>query len=338
MRQETGWSEATVCPYRARTEAFLGWLGPETHTVADIALADVDRYLGAKGAPGGCCRITLRNHVSALRAFFRFAERRGRRASGLSAAITAPRVYRDAGLPVGPTADDVRRLLETTEGDSPADLRDRAVLLLLSSYGLRAGEVRGLRLDDIDWEAETFRVRRSKAGSTAVFPLSRRLGDALLRYLREARPPCGDREIGARDLEWHRAAVAQARAVAGGSILAFCVSIAAVTVRPTRTRATAAGPRAHVGWAQARPGGTLPAVRAAGVGADGLATAPGLGGSVALVREMTTIARACLMPIPKENDQRSNLKTIGRSGRARKERGAWRRRRGSAIFFLERRL
>ncbi len=195
MRQETGWSEATVRPYRARTEAFLGWLGPESHTVADITLADVDRYLGAKGAPGGCCRITLRNHVAALRAFFRFAERRGRRASGLSAAITAPRVYRDAGLPVGPTADDVRRLLETTEGDSPADLRDRAVLLLLSSYGLRAGEVRGLRLDDIDWEAETFRVRRSKAGSTAVFPLSRRLGDALLRYLREARPHCGDREI-----------------------------------------------------------------------------------------------------------------------------------------------
>ena len=42
--------------------------------------------------------------------------------------------------------------------------------------------------------------------------------------------------------------------------------------------------------------------------------------------------------IPKENDQRSNLKTIGRSGRARKERGAWRRHRGSAIFVLERRL
>ncbi|MDE0263301.1 MAG: site-specific integrase [Bryobacterales bacterium] len=195
MRREAGWSEATVRTYHARTEEFLSQLGPETHTVADITLADVDRHLGGKGAPGGCSRITLRNHVSALRAFFRFVERRGRRAPGLSAAITAPRVYRDAGLPVGPTADEVRRLLETTAGDSAADLRDRAVLLLLSSYGLRAGEVRGLRLDDIDWEAETFRVRRSKVGRTSVFPLSRRLGDALLRYLREARPHCGDREI-----------------------------------------------------------------------------------------------------------------------------------------------
>jgi integrase len=86
-------------------------------------------------------------------------------------------------------------LLSTTEGDSAAALRERVVLLLLSSCGPRAGEVRGLQLDDIDWEAETLRVGRSKTGSAAVFRLSRPLGDALLRYLREARPHCGDREI-----------------------------------------------------------------------------------------------------------------------------------------------
>lgn len=160
-----------------------------------MTLADVGRHLGEKGAPCGCSRITLRNHVSALRAFFRFVERRGRRATGLSAAITAPRVYADAGLPVGPTADKVRRLLDTTVGDSAADLRDRAVLVLLSSNGSRGSEVRGVRLEKIDSEAETFRVRRSKVVRTSVFPLFHRLGDVLLRYLREARPHCGDREI-----------------------------------------------------------------------------------------------------------------------------------------------
>ena len=194
MRREAGLAETTVRSYQARADAFLGWLGRDAGAVADITVADVDRYLGEKGA-AGCSRITLRNHATALRAFFRFAERRGGRAPGLSANIAAPRVYRDAGLPAGPSADEVRRLLETTAGDSAADLRDRAVLLLLSDYGLRAGEVRGLRLDDLDWEAETLRVRRSKTGRSAVFPLSRRVGTALLRYLREARPRCDDREI-----------------------------------------------------------------------------------------------------------------------------------------------
>ena len=161
------------------------------HTVADITLAHVDSYLGGKGVSGGCSRITLRNHATALRAFFRFVEHRGRRAPSVSAAITASRLRRDAGLPLGSTADEVGRLL-ATEGNSAADLRNQQVLRLLSTYGLRAGKVRGLQLDDIGWEAETSRVRLSKTGSAAVFPLSRRLGDALLRYLHEARPHCGD--------------------------------------------------------------------------------------------------------------------------------------------------
>ena len=68
-------------------------------------------------------------------------------------------------------------------------------LLLLSAYGLRAGEVRILRLEDIDWEAETLRVRHSKTARGDLFPLTRSLGEALLRYLREARPRRPDCEV-----------------------------------------------------------------------------------------------------------------------------------------------
>lgn len=50
------------------------------------------------------------------------------------------------------SAEDLERLLATTEGDRPEDLRDRALLLTLCVYGLRAGEARGLRLDDIGTE------------------------------------------------------------------------------------------------------------------------------------------------------------------------------------------
>ena len=180
MRREAGLYEATIRSYHARAGAFPGWLGRGRGTVAGITVADIDRYLSENGAAGGCSAITLRNHPTALRAFFRLAELRGWRAPGLTKSFTAPCVYPDAGLPAGPSADEVRRLLETTVGDRTLYASNRAVLVLLSAYGLRAGEGHGHRLDDLDWQAKTLRVCRSKTGRIVAFPLSRRLGAALL--------------------------------------------------------------------------------------------------------------------------------------------------------------
>ena len=60
--------------------------------------------------------------------------------------------------------------------------------MLFVTYGLRAGEVAGLRLDDLDWENEIIRVRCPKPGRTHVWPLSQDVGHAILRYIREVRP------------------------------------------------------------------------------------------------------------------------------------------------------
>ena len=94
--------------------------------------------------------------------------------------------YPDENVRSTLSRDDVRRLLATTDGDRPGDTRDRAILMLLIVYGLRAGEVRSLRLDDLDWENETLRVRRPKTGRTDLFPLSQAVGQAIVRYLVEA--------------------------------------------------------------------------------------------------------------------------------------------------------
>ena len=134
-----------------------GGIGPDrgstgNRTLADIPVGAVDCALSDKEPRDGRIRTraTIRNHADALRAFFRFAEDRGWCRPGLAATITSPRVYKNATLPAGPSAEDLERLLATTEGDQPEDLRDLALLLTLSVYGLRAGEARGLRLDDID--------------------------------------------------------------------------------------------------------------------------------------------------------------------------------------------
>jgi integrase len=74
-------------------------------------------------------------------------------------------------------------------------LRDYAILQLLASYGLRAGEVSRLRLDDIDWHAETLHIRHSKTGAHSLLPLLETVGEALVEYLRHGRPETDVREI-----------------------------------------------------------------------------------------------------------------------------------------------
>ena len=197
MRQERGWSEATIRDRRARTDAFLRQHCTRIGALVDVSVATIDRALRARHARTGHprCRTTIRTHADTLRAFFRFAEDRGWSRPGIAAAIVAPRVYRDAVLPVGPSREEQRLLLASTERDTPADLRDRALLLTLLAYGLRAGEVCALQLNDVDWNAETLCVRRPKTGRTDRFPVSRRVGEALARYLRHARPPTDIRTL-----------------------------------------------------------------------------------------------------------------------------------------------
>jgi site-specific recombinase XerD len=130
----------------------------------------------------------MHDYAQRLRAFFRFAEARGWCLPGIANGIMTPRFMRGDSVPRGLKREDVLRLLATTEGDRPVDKRDRAILMLFIAYGLRAGEVGGLRLDNLDWEKERLWVRCPKPGRTHAYPLSRGVGEAILRYIREVRP------------------------------------------------------------------------------------------------------------------------------------------------------
>jgi integrase len=107
----------------------------------------------------------------------------------------SPRLYRREGLPEGPQWEDVQRLLASTRGDRPAEIRDHAILLLLAVYGLRRGEVASLTLDDLDWVGERIHVPRPKQRRAQCYPLLPAVGEALLRYLRTVRPRCSHRAL-----------------------------------------------------------------------------------------------------------------------------------------------
>ncbi len=86
-------------------------------------------------------------------------------------------------------------LAATRRDRSAVGRRDYAILLLLATYGLRAGEVTRLRLDDIDWRRERFSITQSKNRRTSHLPLLVSAGTAILDYLKHVRPKSQHRQV-----------------------------------------------------------------------------------------------------------------------------------------------
>lgn len=85
---------------------------------------------------------------------------------------------------------DVQRLLASTETDHPYELLDRAILLLLAVNGMRIGEIRRIRLCDVDWDNRTLTIPLTKQRRARMCPVIPALAAAIERYVREVRPKC----------------------------------------------------------------------------------------------------------------------------------------------------
>lgn len=191
-----GLSKETLRKNGDAARVFLQWLGgrSDRDSLSRIGLADIDQYLNWR-MPG--LRRATRHGVSqCLRSFLRYLHAEKLIAKDLSSAVSGPIMYKFEDIPRAFTEQQVKALLETTRQDeTPTGLRDHAILMLLSTYGLRAGEVVRLRLDDIDWRADRLRVRQSKSGAESSLPLLPPVGEALLHYLRRGRPQTEIREV-----------------------------------------------------------------------------------------------------------------------------------------------
>jgi site-specific recombinase XerD len=141
-------------------------------------------------------RSTRKELAGSLRQFLRYLHRQGFLIRDLAPALTSPSLYALESIPAALRPEEVSAVLQITEKDrTPIGLRDFAILTLLSTYGLRAGEVIGLRLEDVDWRHDRLRVHRSKTGGETLLALLAPVGSAILRYLRHGRPETAAREV-----------------------------------------------------------------------------------------------------------------------------------------------
>jgi site-specific recombinase XerD len=180
-------SDATRRAYRVDVEEFASWLrarGTRLDAVDVRTLADYAAALGA-ARPGRVPRrlapATVARKLAAVRAFLRSALGAARVPDG----SFAPR--RPRRLPDAPTVSDVDFALAALDGDEPLALRNRALVELVYSAGLRSAEAVGLDLADVSFEQEHVRVR-GKGSKERVVPLGEEAAHRLGRYLRDGRP------------------------------------------------------------------------------------------------------------------------------------------------------
>lgn len=196
LKEERGLAKPSIRALMWEARHFCKWLIQRLGEAefANLSVRDIDAYMDSR-APG-LTRKSLKDVAERLRGFLRYLHRNDQHAEDLSRHVIAPILYAYEGIPSILTTEQIEAVLGAAAQDtSSLGLRDHAILQLLAKYGLRSGEVGRLQIDDIDWRADTLRVRRTKNNTIVVLPLMEPVGNAILHYLREGRPQADVRTL-----------------------------------------------------------------------------------------------------------------------------------------------
>ncbi|MCA1677655.1 MAG: site-specific integrase [Actinobacteria bacterium] len=183
---ERGLAAGTVWDYVHAVRPFLeareaaGGLELEGLTATEVCAFVVAR---CPGQARGSAKLT----VTAMRSLLGFLHVAGIISRPLAGAVPSAASWRLAGLPRALEPGQVRRLLAACDRCTAPGRRDLAILTVLARLGLRAGEVAGLELDDVDWRAGEI-VVRGKGRRSERLPLPADVGEAITAYLRRGRP------------------------------------------------------------------------------------------------------------------------------------------------------
>ncbi|HZL49078.1 MAG TPA: site-specific integrase [Solirubrobacteraceae bacterium] len=199
---ERGLAESTVIGYVDAVKPFLAGLDEDGLDLWELTAARVTAFVVARcpGQSRGAAKMT----VTALRSLLGFLHVEGLIAGSLLGAVPSAASWRLSGLPRFLEDDQAQALLDSCDQQTVAGRRDLAILTLLMRLGLRAGEVAGLRLQDLDWRAGDL-VVVGKGRRSERLPLPVDVGEAISGYLRDGRPDSAlDRTVFIRIKAPHR--------------------------------------------------------------------------------------------------------------------------------------
>ncbi|GAG09983.1 unnamed protein product, partial [marine sediment metagenome] len=190
MRHYQHASEGTLEVRCHSITQFLKWLGPDAipEGLSKLSSDRIEDFFISYARSMG--RSARRSMQSALRTFFRFCFYQGYIEQSLEYAVPTLRTYKLATVPRGLTDTQAQQVLRCINRNSHVGRRDYAIVLLLYTYGVRGGQVRALRLEDIDWKQNQILFKALKHGKDSLLPLLPEVGESLLDYLQNSRPSC----------------------------------------------------------------------------------------------------------------------------------------------------
>ena len=191
LRQERALASSTQTCYTAFVSEFLTErFGSGAVDLSQLCAEDVTRFVRRRASTIPSKRVQLM--TTALRSFLRYARYRGDIEEDLAACIPAVANWKQSTLPRALPSEQVEQVLASIDRKTAIGRRDYAILLILARLGLRAGEIRALTLEDLDWQEGLITVR-GKAGRFSQLPLPSDVGAAIADYLRHGRPTASSR-------------------------------------------------------------------------------------------------------------------------------------------------
>ena len=180
---ERGARPNTRAGYGSDLRQFAACLAVNNKALTDAHEADIQQWI-ARGARQTVARTQARR-VSALRQFYQWRLREDGSAMDPTVSLKAPRLGRR--LPRSLSEDEIERLLDAPDTDTPLGLRDRAMFELMYASGLRVTELVELSLPRLDLQRGLVQVL-GKGGKERLVPMGEWASDWVTRYLRQARP------------------------------------------------------------------------------------------------------------------------------------------------------
>jgi len=183
LSRHRGLTEQSILRYEGNARRFVLRLGGDASRYGAPGIRQLVADEARRSSTG-----TARSFSNSARSFLRFLASRGHCRPGLDQAVPTIPQWRLSSIPQYLSPQDIDRVIASCNLQTSVGVRDRAVLLLLVRLGLRAGDIVGLRINDIDWRAATLRVAGKGRRETRL-PMPQDVGDALLDYLKRARAP-----------------------------------------------------------------------------------------------------------------------------------------------------
>jgi site-specific recombinase XerD len=178
-----GSAERTRRAYGVDLAGFLEWAKPQGLGPGDVRHRDVRRYAAGLSSAGAAA-ATVARKLASIRGLYGFLVRTERAGQNPAELVSSPK--RSQKLPHVLSSEQMRTLLEGISARTPLELRDRAMLELAYSCGLRCEEIVNLDAGSVDFESEQVRVL-GKGGKERILPVGEPAQRALRRYLDRGR-------------------------------------------------------------------------------------------------------------------------------------------------------